>query len=140
MGKPDLAGDTATLTRTNARLFLRTVSPAGTTMTETNTNATRAGTYRVDVSPAVAAITNHIVTVFEAAPAAQPSMTPVAAIPPAGFTGVHVQDPAGDGVVLFATAPDAALAGAAFNSGDDGSLTFLVTSGASGVGDWAGYR
>ncbi len=135
MGDPVISGDTATLTRTNAKLFLRTVSPAATTMTETNTNATRAGTFRVDVAPTTAAIQNRIVTVFEAAPSAQPAMTPVVALSPAGFTGLHVQDSVAPGVVLFATAPDAALASASFSFTPTAASTRVVLVGmAPGAG------
>jgi hypothetical protein len=114
MGNPTLAGDTATLTRPNAKLFLRTLSPA-VTLTEANTNASRAGTYRVDAAVTTPAINNRIVTLFETTPAAQAAMTPHAALTATGFTGVHVQDPAGAKIVLLATAQNPVATACSFS-------------------------
>jgi hypothetical protein len=128
MGNPVLAGDTATVTGTNAKMFLRTMTPA-VTLSETDTDATREGTFRVDAVPVTPVIANHVVTLFEAADATQPSMTPAEVLSPAGLTGIHVQDASDPAIVLFATAPDAALTSVDFSFVPTSSSTRVVIIG-----------
>jgi len=128
MGNPVLAGDTATITRTNAKLFLRTMTPT-VMLSSMNTNGTRAGTYRVDAVPVTPVIANRVVTLFEAADATQPAMTPAEVLSPSGMTGIHVQDATGPAIVLFATAQDAALTSAAFSFVPTSSSTRVVIIG-----------
>jgi hypothetical protein len=129
MGDPVLAGDGATLTRTNARLFMRTLAPAATATTKTDTDASREGTFRIDVALTAPAISNHILTLFEAADAAQPAMTPVNNLAPIGFLGAHIGDAQEDAVVLFATAQDPAETSVAFSYFPSAATTRVVLVG-----------
>ena len=104
MGNPTISGDTATLVNGTAKLFLRTVSP-GATITKTDTDASREGTYRVDAL-VNESLTNKIVTLFETAPSTQASMTPHQTLSPTGFTGIHVQNATAPKILLLSTTPN----------------------------------
>ena len=128
LGNPTISGDTATLAKTNAKLFLRTVTPA-VSMTKTDTSATRAGTYRVDASPTTASVPNKIITLFETAPPAQGSMTATDLMTPSNFIGVHVKKASTPKIALFATAENPAATSCSFTFTPVGSPTKVLVIG-----------
>ena len=128
MGNPTLSGDTATLTKTNAKLFMRTVSPA-VTLSETNTNASRADTYRVDAAINTPSMTNRILTLFETSDESQAAMTPATQLNPVGFIGVQVHDATTPQIALFATAQNPANSSCSFSFVPDATATRVVITG-----------
>lgn len=128
MGNPTLSGDTAVLAKPNAKLFLRTVSPA-VTLTETDTDASRDGTYRVNAAVVTPAISNQVVTLFETSDPSQAAMTPHETLAATGFTGIHVQDTADAKIVLFATAEDAQHSACSFSFVPAAASTEVVIVG-----------
>ncbi|MBI1293163.1 hypothetical protein GC173_18305 [bacterium] len=128
MGNPVISGDTATLTAGAAKLFLRTLSPA-VTLSKFDTDATRDGTWRVDVAMDTPAIHNRILTVFEASAAAQTDMTPVEVIAGAGMTGVYIKDPAGPVIVLFPIVQNGSQTSATFSFEPVATNTRVILTG-----------
>lgn len=127
-GNPTLSGDTAVLTRPNAKLFLRTVSPA-VTLSKTDTDATRDGTWRIDAPLVTPAIQNHILTVFETTDETQSAMTPAILLNATGFAGVQVQSAIAPKIALFATAENAAHNTMQFTFTPTAALTRVVLTG-----------
>ncbi|MCC6547180.1 hypothetical protein IT570_08435 [Candidatus Sumerlaeota bacterium] len=128
MGNPTLSGDTATLTKTNAKLFLRTVSPA-VTLSEADTDASRDGTFRLDAAINTPSLVNHVLTVFEASDESQPAMTPATLLSPPGFVGVQIHNATTPQIVLFATAENPAGTSCSFSFVPDAAATRVVITG-----------
>jgi len=128
MGNPTLSGDTAVVTNGTARMYMRTVSPA-TTMTETDTDSSREGTYRLNVAVTTPSIQNHVLTLFETCASTAAAMTPNALISASGFTGINVTDPAAPKIALFGTAEDAQNTSCSFSYVPSAQNTRVVIVG-----------
>jgi hypothetical protein len=127
-GDFSIAGDTATLTGTNAKLFVRTLNPS-VNLAKVDSTSTRAGVWRLDVSPTSASVPNKIVTVFEAADSSQGSMTAVDLMQPTSFIGAHFKDSSDPKITLFATAEDASETSCSFTFTPTATVTNVLLVG-----------
>lgn len=128
MGNPTISGNTATLTRPNAKLFARTMAPA-VTLSKTNTNSSRPGSYRLDAVPTSNTTTTRFVTAFEAGGTSQSAMTPIVTQTGFGMTGVHIQDPAAPMIVLFSVGENSSQTSATFTFTPVAANTRVVLTG-----------
>ncbi|MHC4713164.1 MAG: putative Ig domain-containing protein, partial [Planctomycetota bacterium] len=127
-GNPTLSGDTATISKTLAKMFVRTLTPA-VTLSKFEQSDQRPGVWRVNASLNTAAIDNKIVTVIQAADPSAGSMTPVDLMQPTSFIGAHVKDTGDPKIVLFATAQDPSATSCSFNFTPVASPTNVVIVG-----------
>lgn len=107
MGQPTISGDTAVLTKPNAKLFVQTVNPA-VGLTKVDNDSGREGTWRLTAAVTTPSVVNHVITLFEATAPAQGSLTPHEQLTASGFKGLHIQDASDEVVLMLATAEDAA--------------------------------